>query len=117
MIWIARFLRGTAKARFRILGLATVKDIPGDKFKELASVLKAQGWRVSQEYSGIDAGLDYNCIRLRRGLRTLKCEWDNWSEWSVEGPRIVVEAVAAENNLKVSYAWRWGDYDRKRETA
>ena len=102
----APFLRGLSKLRFRLLGLATIKDIPGDRFKILVAELQRQGWRPGSKYSGFDAGVDYDCFRLRKGLSALKCEWDNWTEWSVEGRRSIVEAVARENELKVTYAWR-----------
>lgn len=104
-------LRAMAKLRFRILGLATIKDIPGDRFKVLVAGLQRQGWRAGSRYSGFDAGIDYDGFRLRKGLSSLKCEWDNWTEWSVEGRRSVVEAVARENDLEVTYAWRWSEYD------
>ena len=91
---LGRFPRTMAKLRFRILGLATIKDIPGEKFKVLVSELQRQGWRPDSRYSGFDAGIDYDSFRLRKGLSALKCEWDNWTEWSVEGRRAIVEAVA-----------------------
>jgi hypothetical protein len=106
-----RFLRTLAKLRFRLLGLATIKDIPGDKFKVVVSGLEDQGWRAGARYSGFDAGIDYDAFRLRKGLVELKCEWDNWTEWSVEGPRRIVEAVARDNQLEVTHAWRWSGYD------
>jgi hypothetical protein len=30
---------------------------------------------------------------------------------SVQGGRSIVEALAQENQLKVTYAWRWSEYD------
>lgn len=108
---VARIARGMAKLRFRMLGLATVKDINGDKFKELVAALRSKGWRVSSRYNGIDAGIDYDCIRMRNGFATLKCEWDNWSEWSIEGPCAVIEEIATENALAVTRAWRWSGHD------
>ena len=111
MSWLGRLPRALAKLRFRLLGLATIKDISGDKFKAVAAELARQGWRQSSRYAGFDAGIDYDSFRLRKGLVSLKCEWDNWTEWSVEGPRQVIETIARENQLKVTYAWRWSEYD------
>jgi hypothetical protein len=108
---LGRFPRALAKLRFRVLGLATIRDISGDKFKSLISGLQRQGWRPGSRYSGFDAGIDYDRFRLRRGLSTLTCEWDNWTEWSLEGRRPIIEAVAQEHRLKVTYAWRWSEYD------
>ena len=111
MSWVARFLRTMAKLRFKILGLATVKDIPTEKFGALIKKLGSVGWQPTSQYSGFDAWIDYGCIRLRKGMTTLKFEWDNWTEGSVAGPRRVIEAIAAENNFTVTYAWRWSEYD------
>ncbi|MDR0777285.1 MAG: hypothetical protein LBE81_11710 [Azonexus sp.] len=111
MFGIARLLRGWAKIKFRLLGHATIEDINGDKFKEVISALQSQGWRVTSRYFNFDAGIDYDCIRMRRGFATLKCEWDNWSEWSIEGSRTIIEKIAAENALTVTHAWRWSAYD------
>lgn len=108
---LARFLREISKLRFRILGLATIKDIPSERFKILVSGLESQGWRPSSRYSGFDAGIDYDGFRLRKGLSALKCEWDNWTEWSMEGRRSIIEAIARENQLEVTYAWRRSEYD------
>jgi hypothetical protein len=94
-----------------LLGLATIKDIPSDKFRVVVAGLVREGWRATSKYSGFDAGIDYDSLRLRRGFSALKCEWDNWTEWSVEGPRRIVEAVARDNQLKVTYAWRWSEHD------
>ena len=95
-----------------MLNRATIKDIKGEEFKGLVALLVSEGWRAGSRYNGFDAGIDYDCLRLRRGLTSLKCEWDNWSEWSMEGPRKVIESIAARYQLKVSYAWRWSEYDR-----
>ena len=113
MKWLGQILRMLAKLRFRLLGLATIKDISGDRFKALASRLASEGWRPRSRYAGFDAGIDYDRIRFSRGFTSLKCEWDNWTEWSVEGPRKVVESIARDNQLEVTYAWRWSEYDNR----
>jgi hypothetical protein len=107
----ARAIRAFAKLRFRLLNLATIKDIPRDKFELLLNQLRERGWRVYSKYQGFDAGIDYDCLHMRKGFKTLKCEWDNWSEWSVEGGRRVVQEIAELGGLPVTYAWRWSEYD------
>jgi hypothetical protein len=107
----ARLLRVFPKSLFRLLNLATINDISGERFKPIFEQLVAQGWALSSKYDGFDAGIDYDCVRLRRGFKSLKCEWDNWAEWSIEGSRKIVEQIASENGLSVTYAWRWSQYD------
>ena len=108
---LAKCLRVLAKARFKLLGLATIRDISTDRFNDLVDRLVASGWRCKSEYSGFDAWIDYGKIKLRKGRAKLTLEWDNWTEGSVEGPRRVVEEIARENQLPISYEWRWSDYD------
>lgn len=107
----ARFIRGLSKLRFRLLRLATIKDIPTARFNVLADQLVCAGWRKSAEYAGFDAWIDYGRIRLRKGFRKLTLEWDNWTEGSIEGPRRIIESIAREADLPVSYEWRWSEYD------
>lgn len=72
---LARSLRTVAKLRFRMLGLATIEDIPTERFKELAEQLVASGWRRTGEYKGFDAWIDYGHTLLRRHGVRLKLEW------------------------------------------
>ena len=108
---LAKALRSIAKLRFSLLGLATIKDIPTKEFEDLAERLATSGWRKTSEYSGFDAWIDYGRISFRRGFTRIKLEWDNWTEGSVEGPRRVIEEIARENGMTVTYEWRWSDYD------
>ena len=74
--------------------LATISDIPTEQFNALVAALESEGWRRTYEYAGFDAWIDYGCIKLRKHSITLKCEWDNWFEGSVEGPAVQVEELA-----------------------
>lgn len=109
MFSAARALRSLANLRFRILNLATIQDIPAETFEPLFEQLVSSGWKVRSKYAGFDAGIDYDRLLLRKGLGTLKCEWDNWSEWSIEGKRHLIEEIASRSNRPVTYAWRWAD--------
>jgi hypothetical protein len=115
MNWLARFLRTLAKVRFRLLRHSTIKDVPTDQFNDLIRSLIESGWTRTSEYDGLDAWIDYGYIRLRKNFTSLKCEWDNWTEGSIEGPRSVVEAIAARHGLSATRAWRWNDYDQPRQ--
>ncbi|MDR0233910.1 MAG: hypothetical protein LBI31_03800, partial [Zoogloeaceae bacterium] len=97
--------------RFRVLGLATIKDLPTAQFNALIAELVSAGWRKTSEYKGFDAWIDYGQIKMRRDGIRLTFEWDNWTEGSVEGSRNVVEQIAREHNLPVTYEWRWAECD------
>lgn len=83
---IATILRALSKARFRILGLATIKDTPTERFNGLVKELVELGWHQVSEYDGVDAWIDYGCITLRRKGAKLKLEWDNWTEGASRAP-------------------------------
>ena len=74
--------------------------------------LTEDGWRVTYEYKGFDAWIDYGCVRLRKEFTSLACEWDNWTEGSIAGPQQVIEAIAARNGFTVKNAWRWSEWDQ-----
>ena len=105
------FLRALAKLRFRLLGLATIKDIPTERFNALVDQLVGDGWCKTREYDGVDAWIDYGRINLEKDAIKLTLEWDNWTEGSIEGPRDVVERLGREFGLPVTNEWRWSEYD------
>jgi hypothetical protein len=108
---LARFLRTLEKLRFRLLGLATIKDISTERFRALVDQLTRDGWHKIGEYDGFDAWIDYGRIKLKKGTIKLTLEWDNWTEGSIEGPRGVVERIGQESGLPVTHEWRWSEYD------
>lgn len=117
MFSAARTLRSLANLRFRILNLATIQDVPAETFGPLFEQLVSSGWQVRSKYAGFDAGIDYDCVLLRKGFGTLRCEWDNWSEWSIEGKRRLIEEIAERSKLPVTYAWRWADPLQRKPSA
>ena len=112
MKWPAKLLHSLGKLRFKMLGLATIKDIPTKRFNELITELTADGWLKSYEYQGFDAWIDYGKVRLRKAGCNLKLEWDNWTEGSIEGPRKIIENLFKRIGLPVIYQWRWSEWDK-----
>lgn len=110
---IGGLLRFLSKLRFRMLGLATIKDIPTERFRSLIQELNSNGWRCKYQYDGFDAWIDYGSVKLKKGRLTLHFEWDNWTEGSVEGPRRVIEQLGREYAMPISYEWRWSEYSQQ----
>jgi hypothetical protein len=100
-----------------MLRLATIKDIPTERLKALQAQLLSEGWAQTYEYAGLDAWIDYGCLKLQRGRDKLKLEWDNWTEGSVEGRHDLVAAIAEQIQLPVSREWRWSEYDARSKIA
>jgi len=113
MKWFVRNVRHAAKLRFKMLRLATIKDIPTERFNALRAQLLSEGWMQTYEYAGFDAWIDYGCLKLRNGRHKLKLEWDNWTEGSVEGQRDLLVPIAEKIGLPVSGEWRWSEYDER----
>ena len=109
--FLVRALRFLPKIRFRLLGLATIKDIPTDQFNQIIKSLVQDGWTVESEYSGHDAWIDYGRVKLRRGSQRLEFEWDNWTEGSIEGKPELLGGIASRNGLQVIDECRWSEYD------
>lgn len=111
MTFIAKLMRRFAKWRFRVRGLATIADIEDSDFSDILAALEADGWKVYARYFGVDARIDYDCVRLKRSGIKLKCEWDNWDGWSIEGPALALGELASRFNLSVKSEWRWAAWD------
>ena len=110
----ARISRGIAKLIFRLLGRATIIDIPTDRFNGLVKELNQEGWKNVYEYNGFDAWIDYGNISLWKNFSKLKLEWDNWTEGSIEGNKKIIAKIAErDKNLKVVNYWRWSIYDKQ----
>jgi len=112
MNWLATVVRGFTKWQFKMRGLASITDIPTDRFNQLLSALQADGWEKTYEYAGFDAWIDYGCIRLKKKGTKLKFEWDNWDEGSVEGPADAVQHLASQFGFQTSPEWRWSSWDQ-----
>jgi len=112
MTFIANLLRRFAKLQFQVRGLSTILDIGNEEFLSILARLESMGWKVYSRYGGFDAGIDYDCIRIKRGGVKLKCEWDNWNEWSIEGPQTAIQALAEQFNLVSNAEWRWARWDQ-----
>lgn len=98
-----KWLGALRKTWFRLSRLALIVDISDEKFKEIFDQLVNDGWVCVSKYDGFDAGIDYDCLKLRKGFGIVKCEWDNWTEWEVRGRRDLIEKIAIEFDLQVSY--------------
>lgn len=108
---LARFLRFFPRLWFILTARATIKDIPTELFKRIIAGFKSDGWNLTYEYSGIDAWIDYGCVVLVKESSRLKFEWDNWTEGSIEGPGMEIEAIARQFGLTYSNQWRWDEYN------
>lgn len=108
---IAGWMRRFARWRFHQRGLSSILDIPDATFLGIVAALEADGWKVYSRYGGIDAGIDHDCIRLRRHGIKLKCEWDRWDEWSMEGPISSIQQLADRFGLTTTPRWRWDILD------
>ncbi len=107
---LIRALRYPAKVRFRVLGRAIIKNIPTEELKWLTDDLKSDGWRESI-LSGLLNDGDYAKMKLKAGGTILILEWDPWSEGSIEGPAPFIENLGRDYDMKVTYEWRWSEYD------
>ena len=102
MTILARILRACLKFKNKIIGYATIKDVPTDQFNQIIKALSSSGWNKTYEYAGIDAWIDYGKIKLKNNGCKLVFEWDNWTQGRIEGPTKAIERLAKEYNLQVS---------------
>lgn len=84
---------------FRRRAFSAIANIGPQAFECVLPQLEQMGWKVYARYGGFDAGIDYDCIRLKRAGIKLKCEWNPCDEWRIEGPVEVIEAIAIQFDL------------------
>ena len=77
----------------------TVTDIKTDVFNRIVEELRSEGWKKIEEYDNVDAWIDYGMVRLKKDDVTVKFEWTNWDEGSVDGPDDLVHALKAKYAL------------------
>lgn len=69
-----------------------IENIPTSVYERIIVDLCADGWEQKAAYGGFDAGIDYDCVTLKKRGRTLKFQWERYFEGRVTGP----EALLAE---------------------
>lgn len=84
----------------RKLKLEEVKTSVG---YETVKMLTKRGWEITSEYSEdmFDKGIDLDGFTLKKGKEKLNFEWDNWTEWTIEGGK---EAIAEVSELLTQQA-------------
>lgn len=82
----------------------TLEMIDTELGNRILEHLKAEGWRQVSQYSPLafDKGIDFDSYRLRRGRNELRLQWDNWTEWEIEGCRETVEEIARRFELQAT---------------
>lgn len=113
----ARLLRAFDRFQRRLRGRSIVLGIGADRSGHIVDTLVADGWNLRTWREGFESGLDTRRITLRRRWRTVRLEWDNWSEWSLDGPRDIVAEIARGHDMIVTDRTRWSMFDAHRAEA
>lgn len=57
--------------------------IETDLWNKVMTLLEKQGWEMTDQYDGIDAGIDYSCYTYRKAGEVIVFEWTNWDEGEI----------------------------------
>lgn len=73
-----------------------LEDIETQAGYSLLKALINEGWEVTSQYSDqmFDKGIDFDAYTLQRNSDKIEMEWDNWTEWTLSGPRDVITKIA-----------------------
>jgi hypothetical protein len=58
----------------------TAINVSTDKWNEIIIELRLKGWVVSSKCYGFDAGIDFDFLILRMGLKKIIFGWSNFDE-------------------------------------
>lgn len=63
--------------------MVLAKNIETSRWNSALEKLLANGWQMTYQYDGIDAGIDYNCYTIERAGEKITFEWTNWEEGEI----------------------------------
>ncbi len=68
-------------------------DIETEFGNKIIKDLLSKGWKITSEYSDkmFDKSIDYDSYTLKQKGNKLCFEWDNWTEWTIEGPELLIK--------------------------
>jgi hypothetical protein len=78
-----------------------IENIKTETWHRVIEDLKAEGFRETYCYGGMDAGIDYGRYDLlsRAGDELIVFEWDNWSEGEIRAAPSRLEALREKYQL------------------
>lgn len=59
------------------------RNIETALWNKAIKTLLANGWTLTFQYDGFDAGIDYNCYTVERTGEKITFEWTNWEEGEI----------------------------------
>ena len=77
-----------------------IEYIPTATFNLISDELVAEGWKAVEEYDGFDAWIDYGHLILKNRDASVRMEWDNWMEGSIEGADDLLGGMRTRHGLK-----------------
>ena len=106
--WISR---NFPKLRNSILGLATIRDIPTEKFLNLTKALKSEGWDIVDNYYNGGVFYHQSKIKLERNSSKLILEWNNKDGGYIEGADEVIRNIARIHGFVAVNDRQWAQKD------
>ena len=106
--WISRNL---PKLRNNALGLATIQDIPTEKFVDLIKSLKSEGWDIVGNYYNGGVIYHQSKIKLKRSSSKLTLEWNSKDGGHIEGADEVIRKIARTYDFVAVNDRHWAQKD------
>ncbi len=64
--------------------MVTAKYIETGLWNRIINLLIENKWEVTYEYDGMDAGIDFNSVTLKKEDEEIMFEWTNWEEGEIK---------------------------------
>lgn len=77
-----------------------VEDIKTELWNDIIDYCKSAGWEVSLDYNGIDKGIDYDYVILKKGNEKIHFAWDNWFEGTITCSEPIL--IEIETGMKIN---------------
>lgn len=63
--------------------MVIAKNIETAVWNKAITLLIQNQWKVTYQYDGMDAGIDYNSLTLKKETEEINFEWTNWYEGEI----------------------------------
>lgn len=81
----------------------TAVNIETEKWLEIISELRKEGWIVTAKYYGFDAGIDDDFVVLRKGFKKIMFGWTNWFGGEIKCSNALFEDMENKFGVKFKY--------------
>ena len=76
-------------------------DIKTEDWDRIIKGLMEDDWKLIMKYDGIDAGIDFDFLMLKKNRQKIEFGWDNWAEGEIKCLDELMKMI--ENKFNITF--------------